>query len=537
MSGRHLPEIARPDGGSGWFSEEMHLFGGRAANLDGTHDRGESGTRAQDGLAGQAGLFDSAQRLSDTLGVTPADDAPAGSPLASIQGEQAYGDGDPATTEVIRYAFGSGRFREGGRIHHGLPWSAEKMAQFALALASWEAVANIRFVEVSDPADADIVEYLLDSSDLGKYTLGYHYEPFDGPSIGAYNVDYWNRSGGNVGDPGGYFFTTLVHEIGHALGLGHPHDRSLGTTVMDGVSEAFGDYGTANLNQGIYTTMSYNKGYEQVDGWLPSDATFAGTKGPGALDIAAIQNLYGANTAHAAGNDVYHLPDANVAGTGYEAIWDTGGTDWIAYSGSRNVVINLRNASLDYTVAGGGIPSSAAGVKGGFTIAAGVVIENIRAGSGDDRLFGNAEDNIIRAGAGADRVFGFAGNDVLFGYHGRDVLKGGPGNDVLAGNPGNDVLIGEAGGDTIIGGGGNDSLLGGPGGDRFAFQANGGKDVVRDFEDGIDRLDFRRVAAVHSIDDLVIREFGHGTVIAFGDDRVVLPGVDAAVLDASDFLF
>ena len=54
----------------------------------------------------------------------------------------------------------------------------------------------------------------------------------------------------------------------------------------------------------------------------------AAIKTPPALDIAAIQGMYGANTDHNGGNDTYVLPTANAVGTFFQAIWDTGGEEW-----------------------------------------------------------------------------------------------------------------------------------------------------------------------------------------------------------------
>ena len=41
----------------------------------------------------------------------------------------------------------------------------------------------------------------------------------------------------------------------------------------------------------------------------------------------------------------------------YQTIWDTGGTDTIAYGGTLNAQIDLTAATLDYTPTGGGVVS------------------------------------------------------------------------------------------------------------------------------------------------------------------------------------
>ena len=88
----------------------------------------------------------------------------------------------------------------------------------------------------------------------------------------------------------------------------------------------------------------------------------------------------GVNEEWATGDDIYILKDVNAAGTFFTSIWDAGGTDEIAYIGTRETVIDLRAATLQYEVGGGGFMSYAYGIYGGFTIANGVTIENATGG-------------------------------------------------------------------------------------------------------------------------------------------------------------
>ena len=52
----------------------------------------------------------------------------------------------------------------------------------------------------------------------------------------------------------------------HGLGLAHPHDNGGGSLIFPGVTDAFGSYGDYNLNQEIYTIMSYNAGFPEQFG-------------------------------------------------------------------------------------------------------------------------------------------------------------------------------------------------------------------------------------------------------------------------------
>lgn len=75
-------------------------------------------------------------------------------------------------------------------------------------------------------------------------------------------------------------------------------------------------------------------------------------------------------------------------------------------------------------------------------------IENLTLGNHADTVIGSNEANVIRAGGGNDKVYGHGGNDRLFGEAGNDTLDGGAGDDFLDGGTGNDTLIGGTGYDT-----------------------------------------------------------------------------------------
>ena len=349
-------------------------------------------------------------------------------------------------------------------------WSDTERAQFMAALASISAVANVTFVETSDPnADFQLVrdedEILYESGDT---LLGYFFYPYNAaPSVGVFNASGqgWDSNGLQ---PGGLGYATIIHEALHGLGLEHPHD---GNSILPGLDPndpnfPFGDYGDFDLNQTVYTSVSYNTGFI---GAPSENYGFGEAMGPMALDIAALQELYGANTTHASGNDNYELPGSNSAnsGTGWLAIWDTGGEDTISYSGTRAVTIDLRPATLRYEVGGGGFISAANGIAGGYTIANGVIIENATGGSGNDTLIGNDVANTLTGNSGSDDLSGKDGDDVLNGGNGRDNLFGGAGNDQLYGGNGNDTARGGTGADRINGGANDDTLHGNSGADNI----------------------------------------------------------------------
>lgn len=366
----------------------------------------------------------------------------------------------------------------------GANWSAAEKAAVMAAFGVYADVANITFTEAASSASATFV---LVKAELEPDVLGYCNPPGEtNAGVGVFN--HTNSTWTDQGlQPGGYAFVTLIHELGHGLGLAHPHDDGGTSTVMTGVTGPSGSYGTSGLNQGVFTTMSYNDGWATGPNGVNVNANNYGWQGTlSPLDIAVIQQKYGANTNH--NNDGiswYQLVDANAAGTMYQAIWDTGGVDYIYYSGSRDAVIDLRAATLLDAAGGGGYVSYVNGIIGGFTIANGVVVEKAFGGSGNDTLTGNSAantmggregndtidagggDDRVYAGSGDDTVYGGDGRDGLYGMEGDDFISGGNGNDRIDGGDGNDRLYGDAGRDVIFGGAGDDLLRGGGGNDFF----------------------------------------------------------------------
>ncbi|MES1200483.1 MAG: pre-peptidase C-terminal domain-containing protein [Pseudomonadota bacterium] len=323
-------------------------------------------------------------------------------------------------------------------------WNANEITAAFNALATYEAIADLHFVQTNDPGSATFILTLADLPDnvLGQMgtTGGIGYGTFDPTATG------WT-TGGLL--PGGLGFVTLIHEFGHGLGLAHPHDSGGTSETMQGVIDLFDSYGTYLLNQGVFTTMTYN------DGWPagPMGQTFSTTYGdqatPMALDVALIQLKYGVNPTTNSGDTVYTLGDTNGPGATYRAIWDTGGNDTIAYSGSFSVVIDLRGATLQSEIGGGGFVSYVAGIHSGYTIANGVVIENAQAGFGFDTLTGNDASNQLSGGGGNDTLDGYNGDDVLIGGAGYDTIDGGPGADAMWGGSEGDVFYIDNVGDTI----------------------------------------------------------------------------------------
>ncbi len=308
--------------------------------------------------------------------------------------------------------------------------------------------SGIHYIQAASFADASPGDYRISARVAGTTSQ----ITFDDNAAGAYStssvfnhviqssfVNINSTWAGGQARLDYYYFQTYLHEIGHALGLGHSGDYNGSATW--GVHT---DYQNDSWQASV---MSY---FDQGENTYV-DATYAFVTSPQIADIIAIQSLYGvaqANTGDTVwgrnGNSGTHLDDvldmtSNVTFT----IYDTGGEDTFDFSGEgAHQTMDLRPETH----------SDLAGLKGNIGIARGTVIENGLTGSGNDVIRGNDADNGLSAGFGADTVDGGSGNDAIRGGLGNDNLLGSDGFDLVEGGGGDDALSGGAGDDFLIGG-------------------------------------------------------------------------------------
>ncbi|TAW20173.1 hypothetical protein ELI20_02500 [Rhizobium ruizarguesonis] len=429
--------------------------------------------------------------------------------------------------------------------------------------------ATVRFAQTSDP-------YLE--------TAGAYF-----PAAGERGGDIWFGTGyaGTEDDYrfprfGNYAGQTLAHELGHALGLKHAHE---GGTVVPSAYDSL-----------EYTIMTYHT-------FIGDDERGAKYEHDGApqtfmmLDIAALQEMYGADYTTNSGDTVYKWnPNQGItyvngvaaitpaANRIFATIWDGGGIDTYDLSAYTTALkIDLRAGGYSVFSQGqladlGGGPNN--GYARGNIFNAllyhdntASLIENVKAGSGNDTITGNEADNTLWGNAGNDSLTGDSGNDTLDGGTGIDKMSGGVGNDVYIVDNANDAVIenanegtdtvrtavgdftlgtnvenltytgtdGFAGygnaADNVITGGtrfdwldgkaGADTLIGGAGDDTYIVDSLG--DIVVEATDGgVDRiltdLAAYSLAGIANVENLVLRSNGNSTGTGNSLDNMITSG-------------
>lgn len=353
--------------------------------------------------------------------------------------------------------------------------SAQQTAARA-ALKLYASVANLTFQEVP--------ETLYGHGDLRfarSDTPGTAWAYF--PTAAQSGGDVWLNNASRAYDAprkGNYAYATIVHEIGHALGLEHAHEGTAMPLSRDSVE---------------YTVMSYRSyvGASLTAGY--SNETWGFSQSLMMCDIAAIQYLYGANYATNSGNTTYAwTPTGRAYVNGvlqstaggnriFETIWDGGGTDTYDFRQyTSGIRVDLNPGAWTVTSGAQLAKLTATGTK----LAAGNIANAL--------LYGNSPRSLI------ENALGGSGSDVIRGNAGANGLQGGLGNDSLNGRDGNDRLSGGSGNDKLYGLGGRDVLTGGSGADAFVFMKPDDsrptyRDTITDFKHGQDHIDLRAIDA------------------------------------------
>ncbi len=196
-----------------------------------------------------------------------------------------------------------------------------------------------------------------------------------------------------------------------------------------------------------------------------------------------------------------------------------------------------------------------------------ISIENAEGSSVDDKITGDANNNILSGNAGDDEIFGLSGHDTLLGGGGDDVLDGGSGDDIIDGGEngsegdevdyssasmgvkvdlsiheiqnsvgaGNDTIInienlrGSNLDDTLLGNNQNNKLYGGSGkdilvskdGDDYLYGERGDDTLVGgDGDDFIDGGDGADLLDNSSLDSSVYVDLSKNIATGIGNDTI-----------------
>ena len=294
------------------------------------------------------------------------------------------------TTKTWNYSFPSTQPSYDTDLDNAKGWTAFTDTQIARTKQALELITNIfdfKFVESNNPSALNTFTFANNiQSDSAAYAQL--------PSKYFFGSDIFiDKSDGiDKFSDGTYGALTLIHEIGHALGLKHPFAGKDNVTPYLPTAE----------NKTLWTLMSYESSPDQYSfNFSP-------------LDIAALQYIYGPSTKARTGNDNYAISQNS-----YNFIWDGVGIDTLDASAlTQGATLYMTPGYWSFV---GSARASTITSAGQATVNFGTVLENLIGSAFADNLHGNDVNNVINGGAGNDQITGGGGNDNIDGGIGIDI--------------------------------------------------------------------------------------------------------------------